>query len=68
MSHRWRLPLLDASLDPKSDEIFEWLEKAYQSRINLSALVVDPAFDGIRQDSRFHNLLKRAGLPEMERN
>ena len=60
--------LLGASLDPKNDEVFEWLERAYASRINLSALVVDPAFDGIRQDSRFHNLLKRAGLPEIVRN
>jgi tetratricopeptide (TPR) repeat protein len=60
--------LLGASLDPKNDEVFEWLEKAYASRINLSALVVDPGFDGIRQDSRFHDLLKRAGLPEMKRN
>jgi tetratricopeptide (TPR) repeat protein len=62
------LALLQASLDPKDDEVFAWLEKAYESRINLSALVVDPAFDGIRRDSRFHNLLKRAGLPEIESN
>lgn len=62
------LALLGVSLDPKSDEVFAWLEKAYESRINLSALVVDPAFDGIRQDPRFHSLLKRAGLPEMKLN
>jgi TolB-like protein/DNA-binding winged helix-turn-helix (wHTH) protein/Flp pilus assembly protein TadD len=62
------LALLEASLDPKNDEVFVWLEKAYESRINLSALVVDPGFDGIRQDSRFHDLLKRAGLPEIVGN
>lgn len=62
------LALLGISLDPNSDENFAWLEKAYESRINLSALVVDPAFDGIRQDSRFHDLLRRAGLPEIQRN
>jgi hypothetical protein len=27
--------LLGASLDPKNDEVFEWLEKAHESRINL---------------------------------
>src|SRR5260370_19113399 len=62
------LALLGASLDPKSDEVFAWLEKAYESRINLSPLVVDPAFDGIRQDARFHSLLRRAGLPEIKVN
>ena len=62
------LALLGISLDPNSDENFAWLEKAYESRINLSPLVVDPAFDGIRQDSRFHDLLRRAGLPEIQHN
>lgn len=62
------LALLGIALDPNSDENFVWLEKAYESRINLSTLVVDPAFDGIRQDSRFQNLLRRAGLPEIQHN
>jgi TolB-like protein/DNA-binding winged helix-turn-helix (wHTH) protein/Flp pilus assembly protein TadD len=62
------LALLEASLDPKSAETFQWLEKAYESRINLSALVVDPAFDGIRHDSRFHSLLRKAGLPQIKSN
>jgi TolB-like protein/DNA-binding winged helix-turn-helix (wHTH) protein/Tfp pilus assembly protein PilF len=60
------LALLEASLDPKSAEAFAWLEQAYASRINLSALVVDPAFDGVRQDARFHDLLRRAGLPQLQ--
>jgi TolB-like protein/DNA-binding winged helix-turn-helix (wHTH) protein/Flp pilus assembly protein TadD len=62
------LALLCASLDPKSDETFDWLEKAYASRINLSGLTVDPGFDAIRGDSRFQNLLKRASLPERKMN
>lgn len=62
------LALLGISLDPNNDENFVWLEKAYDSRINLSGLVVDPAFDGIRQDPRFRTLLRRAGLPEIQRN
>jgi TolB-like protein/DNA-binding winged helix-turn-helix (wHTH) protein/Flp pilus assembly protein TadD len=62
------LALLEASLDPTSTETFALLEKAYQSRINLSALVVDPAFDGIRQDARFHDLQRRAGLPQVDSN
>lgn len=62
------LALLSVSLDPKSDETFAWLEKAYESRINLSALVVDPGFDAIRDDTRFHSLMKKVGLPEIKRN
>jgi hypothetical protein len=60
------LALLEASLDPKSAEAFAWLEQAYESRINLSALVVDPGFDGICQDVRFHDLLRKAGLPQIQ--
>ena len=60
------LALLKASLDPKSAEAFAWLEQAYESRINLSALVVEPGFDGIRHDARFHDLLRKAGLPQIQ--
>lgn len=43
---------------------FEWLEKAFQERDDLMIdLNVDPAFDGIRMEPRFQDLLSRVGLP-----
>jgi TolB-like protein/DNA-binding winged helix-turn-helix (wHTH) protein len=40
-----------------------WLEKAYARRSNsLTSLKVDPAYDLLRGDSRFENLLRRVGL------
>ncbi len=41
---------------------FGWLSKAYDSRFNPSILL-RPAFDPIRSDARFKNLLQRIGLP-----
>lgn len=46
------------------DEAFAWLKKAYEVRSNLLFLKVDPAFDSIRSDPRFADLLRRMGLPE----
>jgi tetratricopeptide (TPR) repeat protein len=45
-------------------EAFEFLEVAYQERVSLLIyLNVMPAFDNIRSDSRFADLLRRMGLP-----
>ncbi len=45
------------------DHAFEWLEKAYSQHSNIiTMLKVDPAFDPLREDPRFTNLLRRAGF------
>jgi TolB-like protein/DNA-binding winged helix-turn-helix (wHTH) protein/Tfp pilus assembly protein PilF len=42
----------------------QWLEKAYQERSNnLIFLKVDPAFDSLRSDPQFLDLVRRVGLP-----
>jgi hypothetical protein len=38
-----------------------WLEKAYEERFNPSILQ-RPAFDPLRSDPRFQNLVRRIGL------
>ncbi len=47
------------------DQAFIWLEKAFGERADgLTWLGVEPMVDGIRSDPRFHNLLRRIGLPQ----
>ena len=47
------------------DQAFRWLEKAYEEREgNLVYLNVEPRFDAIRSDPRFHELVRRVGLPQ----
>jgi TolB-like protein/DNA-binding winged helix-turn-helix (wHTH) protein/Tfp pilus assembly protein PilF len=43
------------------DQAMTWLDKAYQARFNPSILM-RPAFDPVRSDSRFQALLRRIGL------
>lgn len=44
---------------------FEWLDKAYERReVHLVSLKVDPFLDGIRDDERFSDLVRRVGLLE----
>lgn len=46
------------------DQAFEWLEKTYQERHGiLTYLKVEAAFDRLRSDPRFLDLLRRIGLP-----
>jgi eukaryotic-like serine/threonine-protein kinase len=53
-----------AVLDEK-DKAFEWLEKAYEERApGLQDLDLDPDYDNLRTDRRFHNLKQRINLPQ----
>lgn len=45
------------------DQAFAWLEKAYQQRLNqMTWLNVDPRWQPLRDDQRFHEMLHRVGL------
>jgi len=47
------------------DQTFAFLENAWQTRDDqLNWIVIDPAFDSIRSDPRYSNLVRRLGLPE----
>ena len=46
----------------EKDQAMSWLEKAYDEHFNPSILV-RPAFDPLRSDPRFQNLVHRIGLP-----
>jgi TolB-like protein/DNA-binding winged helix-turn-helix (wHTH) protein/Tfp pilus assembly protein PilF len=54
------IALIYAGLNEK-DQAFLWLQKAYEARFNPSVLL-RPAFDVLRSDSRFQDLLRRLGL------
>jgi tetratricopeptide (TPR) repeat protein len=46
------------------DQAFAWLEKAYQERSGaLLTLKCSPAFDNLRSDPRYQDLLRRIGFP-----
>jgi predicted Zn-dependent protease len=45
------------------DTAFEWLERGYHDRDeSMTALKVEPAYDEIRSDPRFRDLLRRMKL------
>jgi hypothetical protein len=47
----------------ETDRAFEWLQRACEERATaLVNLKVEPAFDGLRNDRRFANLLRCVGL------
>jgi TolB-like protein/DNA-binding winged helix-turn-helix (wHTH) protein/Flp pilus assembly protein TadD len=45
-----------------TDQAMNWLEKGYDERFNPGVLL-RPGFDPLRNDSRFHTLVHRIGLP-----
>jgi TolB-like protein/DNA-binding winged helix-turn-helix (wHTH) protein/Tfp pilus assembly protein PilF len=47
------------------DQAMSWLNKAYEARFNPSILM-RPAFDPIRSDVRFQDLLRRIGLSSID--
>jgi serine/threonine protein kinase/Tfp pilus assembly protein PilF len=48
----------------ENDSALEYLEKAYEEHSNwLIYLHIDPSMDGLRDEPRFQDLLRRVGLP-----
>jgi tetratricopeptide (TPR) repeat protein len=58
--HAADIALVYAGLNEK-DQAFAWLQRAYEERFNPSILV-RPAFDVLRSDPRFQDLLRRLAL------
>ncbi len=52
----------------EADLAFEWLDSAYRSRSPtlVFAINMNPSFDSIREDPRFHALAERLGIPVAE--
>ena len=48
----------------EKDQAFEWLEKAYEERIQLWNIKVIPIWDPLRDDPRFKDILRRMNFPE----
>jgi hypothetical protein len=60
-SNASEIAMIYASLGD-TDQAMNWLEKGYEERFNPGVLL-RPAFDPLRSDSRFQNLVRRVGLP-----
>jgi TolB-like protein/DNA-binding winged helix-turn-helix (wHTH) protein/Flp pilus assembly protein TadD len=58
------IALVYTGLDERDQAMF-WLEKAYAERFNPGVLM-RPAFDRLRSDPRFQNLLRRIGLSRVQ--
>jgi TolB-like protein/DNA-binding winged helix-turn-helix (wHTH) protein len=51
------------------DKAFEWLEKAYEARegSEITLLAVDPVWNKLHGDPRFSDMLRRMGLPQLDK-
>ena len=50
----------------ENDRAIEYLEKSYEEHSHwLIYLHIDPSMDGLRDDTRFQDLLRRVGLPAL---
>ena len=47
----------------EKDKAFEWLEKAYDEHF-IIVIKVHPAYDPLRSDPRFRDLLRRVNLQQ----
>jgi hypothetical protein len=48
----------------QKDQSLAWLERAYQQRDpRLPRTINEPAFDSLRSDARFQELVRRSTLP-----
>jgi adenylate cyclase len=57
------------ALADEPDATLEWLERAFEVRLPiLLHVTADPAFDTIRNDPRFKDLLARIGIPSAPRS
>lgn len=58
------LRLLYVALGDK-EKALAWLDRAVQERaFGLLSIKAAPAWDSLRGDPRFHDLLRRVGLPQ----
>jgi hypothetical protein len=49
----------------ETDEALAWLERGYRACDPFMTLTkADPAFDPLRSDPRYHDLVRRIGIPE----
>ncbi|HUE82162.1 MAG TPA: hypothetical protein VMM84_08610 [Pyrinomonadaceae bacterium] len=56
---------LDYLRNSDKEQALQWLEKAYESRSSwIPTIAYDPLLDSLRSDSRFQDLIRRAGLPQ----
>jgi hypothetical protein len=47
------------------EEAFRWLDRAYEERSSwLVFRAVEPWWDSLRDDVRYHDLVRRVGLPD----
>ena len=48
----------------KKDDAFRFLQKAYEDRVGIVFLKIEPQLDNIRSDPRYADLLQRVGLAQ----